>query len=56
MKKLISMIAVTAFTFGSVYAAPFQERSDTTKSKKDTSKVKKNLRDTTIKKDTIKPR
>lgn len=54
MKKLVSMMLLTAFTFGSLYAAPVQQRTDTTKSKKDTSKIKKKWRDTTIKKDTIK--
>jgi hypothetical protein len=56
MKKLVSVMLVTVFAFGSLYAAPVQQRTDTTKAKKDTSKVKKNWRDTTIKKDTIKQR
>lgn len=56
MKKLISVMLLSVFTVGSLYAAPVQERTDTTKKKKDTVKVKKEWRDTTIKKDTIKPR
>jgi hypothetical protein len=56
MKKLLSVMLLSVFTIGSLYAAPVQQRTDTTKAKKDTSKVKKNWRDTTIKKDTIKPR
>ncbi|MFD2866450.1 hypothetical protein [Mucilaginibacter antarcticus] len=56
MKKLVSVMLLSVFTLGSLYAAPVQDRKDTTKTKKDTTKVKKNWRDTTIKKDTIKPR
>ncbi|MES2809064.1 MAG: hypothetical protein V4619_10590 [Bacteroidota bacterium] len=57
MKKLVSVMLLSVFTVGSIYAAPVQDRTDTTKNKKDTSKVKKEWRDTTkLKKDTIKPR
>ena len=56
MKKLISMIALAAISFGSVYAAPVQQK-DTTKT--DTSKKmkkwKKKMKDTTkTKKDSVK--
>jgi hypothetical protein len=55
MKKLISMIALAAISFGSVYAhaTPIKTKSamqmDTTKKKK--SKMKKMKKDTTMKKD-----
>ncbi len=56
MKKLVSVILLSVFTLGSLYAAPVQDRTDTTKNKKDTSKVKKAWKETPpVKKDTIKP-
>jgi hypothetical protein len=60
MKKIITMIALAAISFGSVYAAPVQERSDTTKTKMkkkgDKSKMKNKMNDTTkqrTKKDSV---
>ncbi|MFD2866452.1 hypothetical protein [Mucilaginibacter antarcticus] len=60
MKKIITMVALAAISFGSVYAAPVQDRQDTTKSKlkiKDGKmKMKKKMGDTTkikIKKDSV---
>jgi hypothetical protein len=55
MKKLISMIALAAISFGAVYATPVQQ-TDTTKTKVKTkngkTKLKKKWKDTTAKKDT----
>jgi hypothetical protein len=54
------MIALAAISFGSVYAAPVQERNDTTKTKMkkkgDKSKMKNKMNDTTkqrTKKDSV---
>ena len=53
MKKLLSMVALAAVSFGSVYAAPFQEKVDTTKvkmkSKDGKMKMKKKMKDSTMK-------
>lgn len=49
MKKLISMVAIAAISFGSVYAAPVQQK-DTTKT--DTSKKMKKWKKKKMKKDT----
>ncbi len=49
MKKLISMVAIVAISFGSVYAIPVQQK-DTTKT--DTSKKMKKWKKKKMKKDT----
>jgi hypothetical protein len=61
MKKMITMIALAAISFSTVYAAPVQQQQDTTKSKmkkKDGKmKSKKKMNDTTHmnhKKDSVK--
>ena len=53
MKKLISMIALAAITFGCVYAnaVPVRSVMQTDTTKKKTKKMKK-MKDTTMKKDT----
>lgn len=59
MKKIISIIALAAITLGSVYAAPVQQqtdstKTDTTKMKKKSGKMKKKMKDSTkMKKDSI---
>lgn len=54
MKKVISMIALAAITFGSVYAAPIQQKMDTVKSKMKMKDGKIKMKKKTIKKDTTK--
>ena len=40
MKKLITMVALAAISFGSVYAAPTMQNDTTKKAKKDTTTKK----------------
>ncbi|MCC8427199.1 hypothetical protein [Mucilaginibacter sp. UR6-11] len=59
MKNVLCMIALAAISFGSVYAVPVQQKTDTVKVKKKWKdgkmKMKKKMkRDTMMKKDTMK--
>jgi hypothetical protein len=54
MKKAICMIALAAISFGTVYAAPVKQTTDTTKTKVKEKKGKMKMKKKVVKKDTTK--
>ncbi|MDB5116150.1 MAG: hypothetical protein JWQ79_1642 [Mucilaginibacter sp.] len=54
MKKVICMIALAAFSFSAVYAAPVRQTTDTTKTKVKEKKGKMKMKKKAMKKDTTK--